>query len=661
MTRIIIPMRCRVVLVFLISFYSASAQDNGFAYGQVSLSQLAATGYSRDTSANAVVLREFGEAYVSPDEDRGLIFQHHYLIKILKTDGLDRANISIPLRKGETKNQELLSIQATAYNLNNNAIQQTSVNARSILTENKNKYWNEKKLTIPNVRVGSIIEVQYSIDDPFFFYNFHTWEFQGDIPKVLSEYWATIPGNYLYNISWRGNLSFTKNESELIKECYTPGAYKADCGRYKFAIENIPAFKEEGFMTAKSDFLSAIYFELSEVRYFDGRVDRITKEWKDADIEIRNHPKIGNQLKKGKDIIGSIEAELESIADPLQKAKRIYSFINSSFLWNEYMGIVSDDGIKKAFDKKTGSIADINLALVAALREANLDAELSLLSTRKNGILTELHPVITDFNYIVAKVNINGKSYLADASDPHLPFGMLPFHCLNGKARIFPEKGPSYWHEIVPAEKFKEVTLMDLALQPNGSLKGKLEHAYYGYDAYDKRTDFAAFTSAEEYRNHLEKTMKLVTVNSLEVTGTHADEPKMIHKLDVEIEALEQLGEGFLLNPFFMDKMKTNPFNLSERQYPVNFGAPHEYTFVISLAYPENFVLAEKPGKVALSLPAGGGRFLFDVVETGSKATLTYSLTLARPVYHPQEYEYLKELFNRAIQVQNTDWLFKKK
>lgn len=654
-------MRYPLLFSLLLLTFSVFAQENGFKYGQVSVDQLLATGYARDSSASAVVLREFGEAYVSSEESKGLIFEYHCLIKILKTEGLSKANISIPLRKVDTRNQRLLSIKASAYNVENNKIVETPINPKNIFTEKSNKYWDEKKITIPNVRVGSIIEIQYTLDDPFFFYNFHTWEFQSDIPKVSSEYWATIPGNYIYNITWRGFLKFTKNESELIKECFAPGAQKADCGRYKFAMENIPAFKEEGYMTAKSNFISAVYFELSEVRYFDGRVDKKTKEWKDADSEIRNHPDLGGQLKKGKDIFQKIEPELSAISDPLEKAKLIYTFVGDWYLWDGVGGAFSDEGIKKAFEKKKGNVGDINLSLIAAMREAGLNVEIALLSTRQNGVPTELHPVITDFDYIVAKVNIGDKSYLVDASDSYLPFGMLPVHCLNGKARIFPEKGPSYWYDIVPNEKFKEVTIMNLTLQPQGSLTGTLEYGYYGYEAYEKRTDLASFNNKEEYLADLKKEMDLVTVNSFEITGENINDPKIVHKFDVEIEALDQLGDGFTLNPFFLEKMESNPFKLSERLYPVNFGAMQEYTIIVNLTYPENFSLIEKPERTTLTIPAGGGKFLFEIVDNGSKATMTYSLTLSKSVYNSIEYKFLKELFNRVVQVQNQDWLFKKK
>lgn len=652
-----------LIILFLITLTNnlILAQDNGFPYGQVSIEQVAAKGYLRDSSANAVVLREFGEAYVSSETEKGLIFEYHCLIKILKTEGLGEANIAIPLRKVDPKSQSLLSLAASSYNIENGKIIETKANTKNIFTENTNKYQDVKKITVPNVRVGSIIEVKYTLDDPFFYYNFHTWEFQSHLPKVSSEYWATIPGNFIYNITWRGFLKFTKNEQSLVKECYAPGSQKADCGRYKFAMENIPAFKEERYMTAKSNFLAAVYFELSEVRYFDGRVDKITKDWKDTDTEIRTQPKIGSQLKKGKDILQKIEPQLTGITDPLEKAKIIYTFIQNWFDWDGYYGSFSEEGIKKAFEKKSGSTGDINLSLIAAMRSAGFEVETALLSTRNNGVPTELHPVITDFNYVVAKVNINGKSYLLDASDSYLPFGMLPDQCLNGKARVFPEKNPSYWYEIVPAEKLKEVAIINLTLDATGGLKGTLEYAYYGYEAYEKRGEQASYNNDEEYLAELKKKMKLVTINKFEMTGLGIYDPKVVHKFDVEIEALDKLGDGFTLNPFFMERIERNPFKLSERLYPVNFGTSQEYTIILNLTYPESFSLIEKPEKTALAIPGGGGKFLFDITDNGSKATMTYSLALNKAVYSSVEYSYLKELFNRVIQVQNSDWLFRKK
>ena len=210
----------------------------------------------------------------------------------------------------------------------------------------------------------------------------------------------------------------------------------ADCSQYRFAMDNIPAFIEEDYMTASSNFIAAINFELMQIRRFDGRTDRISKEWKDVDEELRESSRFGTQIKRGKDILDSqIEQMLVGEVDPLAKAQKIYDFIQSWYTWNEVYGIFSELGIKKAFDAKTGNVSDINLSLIAALKYAGLNVEPLILSTRSHGLVTELFPVLSDFNYVVAKLIINEKIWFLDATDKHYPFGLLPERCLNGKGR----------------------------------------------------------------------------------------------------------------------------------------------------------------------------------------------------------------------------------
>lgn len=657
-------MRYVITLSLFTYCLSCLAQENSFPYGQINAGQILLKNYERDSSAAAVVLKEFGEAYVSTESDQGLIFEHHYVIKILKPEGLKEADIAIPFYKeGTLKMQKIISMKASSYNIENNVIREAKVNPKDIFTENINKYWDQKKFTIPNVRVGSVIEVQYKMSDPFFVSNFHQWEFQSHLPKVSSEYWATIPANYDYSITSKGYLKFKKNEAKLLKECFNLGGnYKADCGRYIYSMENIPAFVEEEYMTAKSNFIASIHFELSAIKYFDGRVDKVTLEWKDADSEVQNHTKLGVQLKKGKELFQKIEPSLTGITDPTEKAKKIYSFISTWYTWNEYYGKFSDEGIKKAFDQRKGNVGDINLSLIAALRYAEFDVEPILLSTRSNGLPTELHPVLTDFNYVVAKLNLENKVYLLDATDPFLPFGMLPERCLNGKGRVFPEKKPSYWHDLKSTEKDKSVSILNLTVQPSGKITGKVENAYFGYAGYGKRKEILSFSSQEQYIQDLNKELGAVTILKYEITGLEDYQNSIQEKFEVEIEGFDDMNSNnFLLNPFFNRALERNPFRLSERLYPVDFGAPPEHSMVLNLTYPSSLELISRPEKNAFTLAGGSAKFLFDITEGENKLTMNYVLAINKSIFTSNEYQPLKELYNKVVQIQNTDLIFRKK
>jgi hypothetical protein len=648
---------------FFLCCLVGTSQENSFPYGQINVGHLFLKSYDKDSSANAVVLKEFGESYVSTDQEKGLIFEHHYIIKILKAGGLNEANVVIPIYKGGLRNQSLISIKASSYNLENNKIQETKVDSRTLFTENVNKYWDNKKITIPNVRVGSVIEVQYKLSDPFFVSNFHPWLFQSHLPKVSSEYWATIPANYDYNITWKGYLKLKKNEGKLLKDCFDLGGqYKADCGRYIFLMENIPAFTEEEYMTAKSNFIAGVNFELSEIRHFDGRVDKVTKEWKDADSEVQQHKMFGGQLKKGKEIFQKIEPLLVGVTDPTEKAKKIYTFINNGYTWNEYYGMYSEEGIKKAFDSKKGNIGDINLSLIAALRYAEFDVEPLLLSTRSNGLPIELHPVLTDFNYVVAKLNIGDKVYLLDATERFMPFGMLPERCLNGKGRAFPERKPSYWFDLKATEKNKTVSILNLAVQPSGKIIGTIEFSHFGYDAVDKRKEILSFDSPEKYVQELSKEWTSVTIEKSEITGVDDLESIIKEKFEVEIDGFDDMNnDNLLLNPFFSGKIENNPFRLTERLYPVDFGPAPDITVILNLTYPADVVLVSKPERNVYALQGGSGKFLFDILETENKVTMNFVLSINKSVFNSNEYPSLKELFNRVVQTQSTDLIFQRK
>jgi hypothetical protein len=660
-------MRILTVFTLLIGWEAAVGQKVvGFPFGKVSPDELIMNTYPKDTSAVAVYLNEFGEATYDIT-DNHIVFDYHCKLKILKPDGLLYGNFEIPLYKSTLSpgKETLISVKASVFNLENNQVVETRLEPRDIYSEVINKHYDAKKFALPNVRVGSVIEVMYQTRSPFI-YNFHEWTFQAEIPKIQSEYWAKIPGTFIYNIKLKGFLNLSKNESSILKDCIgnkmSMGTASADCAFNKYGMKNIPAFVEEDYMTAKKNFISAITFELSEIRHLDGHVDKVTKQWKDAEKELSLEPRFGKQLKQGKEIGKQIDQLIGTENDALVKAKKIYTYVKNHFTWNEFYGFLSDLGVKKAFDAKTGSVADINLTLIAALDYAGFEVEPMLLSTRANGLATELHPVLSEFNYVVAKLNLNNTIYLLDATDPYLPFGMLPERCWNGKGRVFGLIN-SYWLDLKPVEKDKKVSVYSLELDPRGIFNGTIQHNYYGYAAVNQRKEILAFGNTKDYVSDLLKKSGPINIINYDFDGLDDIDAPVIEKFTVEIEGFDNLDKSTLLiNPFFASKIITqNPFRSVQRLYPVDFGVPMERTAVLNLTIPPGFELVQLPEPVTLSLSSGGGRFVYQVAGLGNnKYAVNYSLVLTKTVYTSQEYHFLKNLFGSILQAQNADLIFKK-
>lgn len=639
------------------------AQERGnFPENQATYTELNSRFYPLDSSAVAVVLNEFGKAYFDNGNEYNLMFEYHVKIKIFKKEGLEYADIEIPLSKSsETKKEMLREFEASSFTFDNGSMRETKVNLKNVFTEDRGKYLDIAKVAIPNVRVGSVIEFKYKIESPYS-YNFRSWNFQSEIPKVYSEYWALIPANFLYNISLKGFLPLTNNTSKIEKQCYWMNGRGSDCSVFMYGMKDIPAFVEEEYMTAKSNFLSSINFELSEYRYFDGRIDKITKEWRDVELELKKHDSFGSQLRKAD---GKIKDDVETLVagetDALIKAKKIYYHIVQNFQWNGKFGMLTDLGVKKAYEGKIGNVSDINMMLIAALDVAGIPVDPVILSTRDNGVPIEIHPVMSDFNYIVARANINGKFYLLDATDPFHPFGLVPERCLNGKGRVLGDK-ESFWIDLVAPDKARRISNFTLKLGSDGIMSGVIQITYMGYEAVKQRKIINKYTEQKEYISNFTRKLESIEVGKFDIQNFADVEKPLVVKLDINYQAYDnEAAENFLFNPFLIDKENENPFKSNERLYPVDFGSPREFTSMLNLEFPEKYEIVNKPEKIALSLPNAGGRFILDSQIANNKLMLSNALSINRTVFSSQEYLYLKELYSRIIQAQNEDLIFKKK
>ncbi len=634
-----------------------------FTFGQITYDEMDFDRKKIDSTANAVVLKEFGTTSIQKDDNTGqveLIFEYHTKIKIYNKKGFSAANIVIPMYKDENREELFSDLKASTFNYIDGNFVETVMDRKAIFLENRSKYTRLTKFTLPNLKEGSVIEYSYRLKSPRLF-NFKTWEFQSDLPKVYSEYLVYIPGIYNYNVSLRGYQKLTDQKVELSKDCLRFNGVNIDCSKITYLMKDIPAFVEEENMTAPSNFKSAIYFELSDFTSPNGAKTSYTKTWKDVDYELTTDKSFGAQMKR-KDLYKDLMATIiKDAPDDLQKANAIYAYIKKQIKWNNYYGVFTEDNIKKSLETRSGSVADINLNLIAALSAANLDAEAVILSTRENGSINKLYPVISDFNYVVAKVNIGDKSYLLDASEPLLPFGLLPLRCINDQGRVINLKKASYWIDLKASQKNTTSYILQGKLNPDGKLTGLLTTYSQGYAAYNKRKDIKKYGSIDEYVEKIDERLPRIKIKHFEINNVDSIENTLTEKFEVEFNMIDgTANKQFYLSPFFINTITKNPFNLNERTYPVDLGAATDERISIQITMPYQYEVLEKPKDMAMGLPDSGGRYLLNTSFENNILTLTQALQLNHAIYEPDQYLYLKEFYSKIIQTQKSEYLFKK-
>jgi hypothetical protein len=656
----------KTLLLFLVSglaIITASAQD--FGYGAATKEELSMQHYDKDTSAHAVVLNEYGSAKIDQMNDNliKIIYEHHVKIKIFDSKGFTLGNVLIGLGNNDNDAESLEAVRGvTAWLDDDGSVKTTAFDPAKVYKEKVSKTFTEAKFAMPGIKNGCVIEYDYITSSPFLGH-FPGWNFQWNIPKIHSLYDVRQPGFWTYNVSLRGGLKFSKNISEVIPDCFSARGASSGCVHMVFGMDDIPAFISESDMTSPANFISSVNFQLEAYKNLTtGAVTHYAQEWSDVDRDFDRSETFGQQLrKKGlfKDIVAPL---LSAKTDTLEKAKAVFEYIQKNLKWNNLYGTGTSDGMRKVIENHSGNCAEINLALVAALTEAGVNAEPVILSTREHGYVSKLYPVTDGFNYVIAKVDAGGKSYLLDATDPLLPFGILPLRCLNDQGRVMARDKPSYWINLNTGQKKIRTFNMDLTLTPDGKLKGTLIQLSTGYDAYEKRKEIKQFNSTDEYVQSLDEKSSKFRFLSANFTNLDSLDEPLTETYEIELNENKNMDDEHLsINQFQLDHITRNPYRLAERNFPVDKGMALSEQFSFTLHLPANYVVDAPPKEINLALPDNGGKFQTFYQAGAGSFTYSHILQFNKAIYSPGEYAALKEFFNRIILFQKDQVRLNKK
>lgn len=657
--------RLLAAVAFLVCF-SLQAQQSIVNFGNVSKEDLAQKVYPKDSSAEAVILYDYGHySYSFTESVPHVHYTFHRKVKILKKSGFRWATINIPyhVETDVNRTEAILEIKGATYNLENDARKVTELTKSSIFEEKTSTTQREKKVVFPQVKEGSIIEYTYVIDSPLWYF-LRTWDFQQDIPVEWSELRAIIPAYFDYKITSFGYNPFAVNEVKEGKDRFIPRVNELGQDiqdpflNYRFAIKDIPAIKEDNYMTTIQDYRSSIDFELARTVFpsTGERVYSIT--YKDLTKTLLEDENYGVALKRFGKTAEKIMENLPQVAgkDTLTRIKNLYEHVRKTVKWNEENRLFAKTKLEQVYEKQLGNSTEINLILVGLLREMGFDANPVALSTRSHGKLLTDIALMDRFNYTVAHIMFRGKDFLLDATDQFVKPNMLPKKCLNERGWMI-SKNPR-WVSLMPIEKKQTNTLLSFTLEDDQVLKGKVSEFYIGYAAADE----------------VEKVSKLGEkkyIENFKNEYLNFDNPQVTYKLtennDVQIECEATVNEAYsiagnriFLQPLLWKKQKENPFKQNERNYPLDLAYRIQETVTSKFTIPKNYSVETVPANKVLSLPDGKGKFVYMIKHENGMIDVLSQIILAKPIFSPDEYHDLREFFTQIITKQNEQIVLKK-
>ena len=643
------------LLFIFISNITFSQKEKSSTMGKTTLEELKMTIYDKDSTAAAVVLYEHSNRYPDRNNDEIPRTDYYYRIKILDKSAFDLANISINLYD----KQRIEDIKAITYNLTDvGTFSRTRLLDKDIFTIKEGENWKLKKFTLPNIKVGSVIEYTYSILSPYL--SIKDWNFQSEIPKIKSELDLSILGNYKYNMKITGSLKLDKDEPSIHKRCVIiDGIGEGNCATFSYGMNNIPAFKEEDYMLSKKNYISKITFDLKSHTSYRGVTKNLTTTWEKADKSLKKQF-FNNQTSKISYFKKNIPEEILTTENTLDRAKKVFDFIKNHYTWNNKNWTNEDAKVKQAFQDKTGDVGEINISLYNSLKAANLNADLVVLSTRNNGIPTKIFPVIYDYNYVIVKTVIDNQSYYLDATDHFLPFGQVPFKTLNGEARVINFKDESNWVTLKPRFKSSKSVRASLILNEDAEFTGNLTINRDGYFGSEQRKIITS-KSEDDYLEAFESNNPNIEIEEYKNINLDSLEKSLGENFKVNISLNDELTNITRINPFFFLRTKENPFKLEERNYPVNFGYPSKNNYYLRLKIPENYKITQLPKDLSIALPNKGGHYILKTSANENIITVFFRYSINRKEYSVNEYYYLKEFYKQIIIAENSYIILEKK
>jgi len=462
------------------------AQD--YKFGKVSKDELEEKFYPLDSTADAAYLYRKRRTYYEYSANVGfqLITEIQERIKIYTKEGFNLATKSIGYYDPEVGNAESVnSIKGYTYSLVNGKVEKEKLTKKSIFKEKKNKSFSIKKITMPNIKVGTVLEIKYRLVSPYET-SIDDLHFQYGIPVKKLEYRVEIPEYYVFNKRSKG---FRAVEMEKTSKNGTIGTLSYLIDVFMFHGNNIEALKDdEPFIGSIYNYRGGMEFELTQTNFISiqGELKNYSNTWEDVSKQIFKSSSFGTELNKSSYYKEDLEKILAIAKTDSEKVVSIFQFVKNRVKWNENNGKYTDVGVKKAFKERVGNVADINLMLTSMLRSAGLNANPVLVSTRTNGV--PLFPTLKGFNYVISMVEFADGTYtLLDATEPFSLPNMLPVRDLNWNGRKVTKEGNSSWVTLTSKKHASEDNIVMVKISDDFIVEGLIRTKYNNLNALNYR------------------------------------------------------------------------------------------------------------------------------------------------------------------------------
>lgn len=596
-------------------------------------------------NSNASALQLYFSYFKNDNEKFIAIYKR---IKILNEAGKRYADIAIEMAPG----QSLKSLAARTVHPDGSIVEFKDKPLDKTVFKARGVKFSAKAFALPEVTVGSIIEVRYTISLPYHVVQeISELPVQGDL-FTLKESLRFRPFQGLVEVptEWANMNQKSQVSYSYLNQVDANTPQKKEGNVMQLELENVPAFYSEEYMPPHDDYRPVVLF------YYGGREtaspEKFWQEWRRLGTEYMDKF-IGN--------FGEVRTLAEQTVagetDPDKKLRKLYARAqqvrNLSFERGRTEAEAKKEDLKRnrnvaeVLKHGYGYSEDIDRLFAAMARAAGFDATILEVSDRKERSFNKLLLWLGQVNDDAVLVKTGGKVLVLDPGTRFCPYGTLRWRN-SAVPALRLEKTEDAFVDTPAPEVSRMRRVANTKLSADGTLQGEISVELRGPDALEHRLE-ALETDEAGRRKSFEDELAAWLPNGANVKmadsqGWEATDEPLTARFTVTIPSYASLaGKRMVAPAVFFSNLQKGIFTHPMRRYPVAFPYPFSESDEINIQMPEGFSLEQPPYRRKAGLSYAGYELTSEV--QGKQLSIKRNLRLEGLSFPPEKYNELKEFF----------------
>lgn len=637
-------------LIFGCTAVRADELTENLKFGHPTKAEMELKEYAPEPDAPALVLCALrDERYTFTDGGFQRVVEHKVRIKVLKTEGTDVANVSCLYSSSKNNNmaykEYIAGVSATAYNLEGGKTVATKMKNDLVFRERINDDVMMLKFTVPQVKVGTVIEYTYTehsdndlqIDD---------WFVQGELPVIYTRFTLAVPECYVFAIDNTGAFPLEANMGQGHMTLSLGGAESTTFGTttYSFVGRNVPSLRDDDHVWCINDYRAKVSFEFERTVYpLDTK--SYTSTWEQIAELLMKDSEFGGRLSGNVPLKAEVAAlQLDTLATVDDRVAAVYTLLASRVKWDGNYTLYSSKRPAAVLKDGTGSSADVNFMLIGMLREAGIEAWPVLVRMRHHGHLPVTHPSLKKLDaFVVAFCRGDDDWGLVDATSATGHVDVLHPQLMTDRGLIVSKSGIG-WMDLSEKCAGREVTRIAAEVRPDGTVVGERTNYYFQLSSLLHKERVKDVPSADVVEK-LEHSLEAQVADYSMEGDAEAFSPSIAETYTFE-KAAQGGGDVIYVNPFVFPVWDSNPFTNERRSVPVERPAKMTEDYAVALTIPEGYDVEELPKSISMKSPDGSIAFRVMFSRDGDAINVTYRYQVMRLFFGTDEYADLREVYN---------------